>query len=244
MRFKEECANVSNNNTRLLVAVDVNSRFPKDFSKYIEKSTLKTNAQVIQKVISDGNIIDNSRVEEEIVTKYSSERSHVLKREADFTLKNKFSTSDVKLVDTSDISLEDIIWANSYLIVAPVYHKMSSPKVRVFLDNFSDPNVRKHLRQKTVSAMTVSARSDENHIDLLKNIYTKFISHGSIVVPAGLSDRSVLSSSANAYGYRQVIGEKVEEELVDRQIQRLVDVTSATYSNYSANGTFSSATNL
>jgi multimeric flavodoxin WrbA len=235
---------VTDNNTRLLVAIDVNARFPKDFSKYIERSTSKTKAQVIQKVISDTDLVDKSRIEERIVTKYSSERLSVLKREGDFLLQNSVSSNDTKLVDAFDISLDDLIWANSYLIVAPVYHKMSSPKVRVFLDNFSDPNVRKHLRRKTVSAMTVSTRSDENHIDLLKNIYTKFISHGSIVVPAGLGDRSVLSASANAYGYRQVIGEKVEEELVDRQIQRLVDVTSAIYSNYSQNGIFSSATNL
>ena len=234
-----------NNNTRLLVAVDVNSRFPKEFSKYIEKSTLKTTAQVIQKIISDGSIADNSKKETVVQTKYSSERLNVLKRESDFLLlQNNTNSSDAKMVDASDISLDDIIWANSYLIIAPVYHKMSSPKVRVFLDSFSDPTIRMHLRRKTVSAMTVSTKSDDNHIDLLKNIYTKFMSHGSIVVPAGLADRSVSSGSANAYGYRQVIGEKVEEELVDRQIQRLVDVTSAIYSNFSVNGTFSSANNL
>ena len=235
---------MTNNNTRLLVVIDVNSRFPKYFSKYIERSTSKTKAQVIQKVISDTDLVDKSRPEESIVTKYASERLSVLKREGDFLLQNSVSSNDTKLVDACDISLEDLIWANSYLIVAPVYHKMSSPKVRLFLDNFADPNVRQHLRRKTVSAMTVSARLDESHIDLLKNIYTKFTSHGPIVVPAGLADRSVLSASANAYGYRQVIGEKVDEELVDRQIQRLVDVTSAIYSNYSENGTFSSATNL
>ncbi len=235
---------MTNNNTRLLIAIDVNSRFPKDFREYIEKCASRTNAQVIQKVISDQGIAARSQVEEQVITKYSSERSNVLKQETNFFTKISVSTHAAKTADPYDISLEDLIWANSYLIVAPVYHKMLSPRLRVFLDNFADPAIRKHLRRKTVSAMTVSTTSDESHVDLLKNIYIKFASHGSIVVPAGLSDQPFLSLASNGYGYRQVMGETVEEALVDHQIQRLVDVTNAIYSNYSANGKFLSATNL
>lgn len=236
---------MTHNNTRLLVAIDVNSRFPRDFSTYIEKSTSKTHAQVIQKSMRRVNIEGSFSLQSEAIWEDPSGMASPVGFGSDF-LKHDRDASDFhrRMIDPLDISLEDIIWANSYLIVAPLCHTMLSLEVENFLDNFSEPTVRVHLRRKTVSAMTVSERSDENHIDLLKIIYTKFISHGAIAVPAGLSDRSVLSASESSYGYRQVIGEKVDEDLVDRQIQRLVDVTSAIYSNYSQNGTFSSATNL
>lgn len=216
------------NNTRLLVAVDINSSFPGDFRRYVEKSAADTFARVIYRII-DHNVIDAPQMSKtgeisETPTKEfdrSSQDSVVYQDRHDCLLESPRSQR------AANISLQDMMWANSYLIVAPVYHGNLSPKVRDFLEVFSNPLVRKNLRHKTVSAMTVSRKLDENYIDLLKNIYNDFIGLGSIVVPAGLSDRAVLSSAANAYGYRQVIGEKVEEYLVDRQIQRLVNITSS-----------------
>jgi len=234
-----------NNNTRLLVAIDANTRFPKDFRDYIEKSTLKTDAQVIQKKISDGGVEGGSTPNRKNLAEHSGERPNTVKRNGDFALpKTDYAPSQSKMIDPADISLEDLIWANSYLIVAPVYHTMASLRLERFLETFSDPTIRQHLRRKTVSAMTLSSEADEHHIDVLQRIYVAFLSYGSIIVPAGLCEESAVALPENAFGYRHVVGRKVEEEIVDRQIQRLVDITNAVYSHTRADGVFQSANNL
>jgi hypothetical protein len=216
-------------NARLLIAIDENYIFPSDFRKYIPKSAASTGANILERILDMSSAQLGKTLNPAPITKYTSEREKTLLREGHIEMTAAQDAREKsKILDINSISMDDIAWANCYLIVAPAYYKMTSPKVRRFTEVIKEACPLNEIRNKVITAMTVAKKGDDNFVEVLKDIYNRFISLGAIIAPAGISSDTHSKFSANPYGYRQIIGEAVHENLIDDQIRRLVTIAGKT----------------
>lgn len=212
-------------NARLLIAIDENYNFPSDFRKYIPISAASTGATVLERNLDITFAQQDKVANRNFDKKCSTERENAPLHEGHRdSVKTQTVEENAKILDINSISMDDIVWANCYLIVAPANYKMAYPKVCRFTEILKEPYAQKEIRNKVVTAMTVSKREDTEFTELLKDIYNRFISLGTIIAPTGISHNNNSSASSNPYGYRQIIGESVDERLVDDQIRHLATI--------------------
>ncbi|TAM02238.1 MAG: NAD(P)H:quinone oxidoreductase, type IV [Pusillimonas sp.] len=131
---------------------------------------------------------------------------------------------------TSDIpnaTIEDMEWANAYLIIAPTRYGVQASQMRSFIDTLGPLWAKGGLANKAVSAMTSAKNTHGGQESTLLSFYTTAMHWGAIVVSPGYTDPSIYASGGNPYGYSHTQGadfDEVARAAIQHQTTRLVSV--------------------
>ncbi|CTQ32805.1 NAD(P)H:quinone oxidoreductase [Jannaschia rubra] len=129
--------------------------------------------------------------------------------------------------DVPDATVEDMEWADAYLISAPTRFGIMASQMRAFIDTLGGIWSRGGLANKPVSAMTSTQNVNGGQETTLVSFYTTVMHWGGVVVAPGYTDDVIFKTGGNPYGYSHIAGAEFTEEVqaaISHQARRLVDV--------------------
>ncbi|MDY0275798.1 MAG: NAD(P)H:quinone oxidoreductase type IV [Desulfomicrobium sp.] len=124
-------------------------------------------------------------------------------------------------------TVEDMDWANCYLISAPTRFGVMASQMRAFIDTLGGFWAKGGLANKAVSAMTSAQNTHGGQEATLLSFYTTTMHWGGIIVAPGYTDESIFKVGGNPYGYSHTQGAEFTDDTraaIGHQVRRLVDV--------------------
>ncbi|MBV9110719.1 MAG: NAD(P)H:quinone oxidoreductase [Gemmatimonadetes bacterium] len=129
-----------------------------------------------------------------------------------------------------EATLEDMEWANAFLISAPTRFGVMASQMRAFIDQLGPLWARGGLANKAASAMTSAQNPHGGQETTLQSMYATFMHWGSIIVAPGYTDPVIYASGGNPYGTTVTAkGEPLTEESrasIRHQARRLVEIAA------------------
>ncbi|WP_289069530.1 NAD(P)H:quinone oxidoreductase [uncultured Aliiroseovarius sp.] len=132
-----------------------------------------------------------------------------------------------KTADVPTATVEDMEWANAYLISAPTRFGIMASQMRAFIDTLGGVWGKGGLANKPVSAMTSAQNAHGGQETTLVSFYTTVMHWGGIVVAPGYTDEVIFKTGGNPYGYSHTAGQDFSDEAktaIGHQARRLVEV--------------------
>lgn len=137
------------------------------------------------------------------------------------------------LRDTADItqvSHDDLVWADAVLFGTPTRFGNVSSQLKAFLDTTGPLWVQGHLSNKVYSAFTASNTPHGGQESTLLALSNTFYHWGGIIVPPGYTD-PIQFQAGNPYGVSHVVNagppSDVTLQAARYQARRLVDTAAA-----------------
>lgn len=131
-----------------------------------------------------------------------------------------------KSAHVPEASLDDLEWANAYLLSSPTRYGAAASQMRSFLDSTGPLWGAGKLANKAVSAMTSAQNPHGGQESTLLNMYTSMMHWGAIIVAPGYTDPSLFAAGGNPYGASVTAnGEPISDETkaaIRHQATRLV----------------------
>lgn len=134
-----------------------------------------------------------------------------------------------KTADIPVVTVEDMEWANAYLISAPTRFGVQASQMRVFIDTLGGFWAQGGFAGKAVSAMTSAQNTHGGQEQTLMSFYATALHWGSIVVAPGYTDPVIYQSGGNPYGYSHTMGAEFDDAAkasISHQTRRLVEVAA------------------
>ena len=123
-------------------------------------------------------------------------------------------------------TLEDLEWANAYLLSAPTRYGAAASQMRAFLDQTGPLWGAGKLANKAASAMSSAQNAHGGQETTVQSLNNTFAHWGCIIVPPGYTDPITFQSGGNPYGVTVTAnGEGIPEptrEAIRHQARRLV----------------------
>ena len=132
-----------------------------------------------------------------------------------------------KSADIPSATVEDMEWANAYLISAPTRFGIMASQMRAFIDTLGGIWAKGGLANKPVSAMTSAQNMHGGQETTLVSFYSTIMHWGGIVVAPGYTDDVIYKTGGNPYGYSHKAGDAFTDEAkaaIGHQARRLVEV--------------------
>ncbi len=132
-----------------------------------------------------------------------------------------------KTADIPEATVEDMEWANAYLISAPTRFGMMASQMRAFIDTLGGIWGKGGLANKPATAMTSAQTTHGGQETTLQSFYNTVIHWGGIVVAPGYTDEAIFKTGGNPYGYSHNAGEDFSDEAkaaIGHQTRRLVEI--------------------
>ncbi len=125
------------------------------------------------------------------------------------------------------VTVDDMDWANAYLICAPTRFGGMASQMRAFIDTLGGFWAKGGLANKAVSAMTSAQNAHGGQESTLLTFYYTAMHWGGIIVAPGFTDAAIYKTGGNPYGYSHTQGQEFGEEArasISHQARRLVEV--------------------
>jgi NAD(P)H dehydrogenase (quinone) len=124
-------------------------------------------------------------------------------------------------------TLDDLEWANAYLLSAPTRYGAAASQMRAFIDQTGRLWGTGKLANKAASAMASAQNAHGGQETTVQSLNNTFAHWGCIIVPPGYTDPVTFRSGGNPYGVTVTangdgISDAVREAIV-HQARRLVD---------------------
>lgn len=132
-----------------------------------------------------------------------------------------------KTADVPEATVEDMEWANAYLISAPTRFGIMASQMRAFIDTLGGVWSKGGLANKPVSAMTSAQNPHGGQETTLVSFYATVMHWGGIVVAPGYTDEVIFKTGGNPYGYSHNAGAEFSDEAktaIGHQARRLVGI--------------------
>ncbi|WP_116599088.1 NAD(P)H:quinone oxidoreductase [Primorskyibacter marinus] len=132
-----------------------------------------------------------------------------------------------KTADIPQATVEDMEWANAYLISAPTRFGVMASQMRAFIDTLGGIWSKGGLANKPVSAMTSAQNAHGGQETTLMSFYATVMHWGGIVVAPGYTDEVIYKTGGNPYGYSHNAGEDFSDEAktaIGHQARRVVEI--------------------
>jgi NAD(P)H dehydrogenase (quinone) len=132
-----------------------------------------------------------------------------------------------RTADIPEATVEDMEWANAYLVSAPTRFGVMASQMRAFIDTLGGLWFKGGLADKPASAMTSAQNTHGGQETTLLSFYTTVMHWGGLVVVPGYTDEAIFRTGGNAYGYSHSQGDEFTDEVraaIGHQARRLVDV--------------------
>lgn len=122
----------------------------------------------------------------------------------------------------------DLEWANAYLFSAPTRFGAVASQVRAFIDTLGPTWAKGGLSNKVASAMTSAQNMHGGMETTIYTLFTAFAHWGTIIVPPGYTDPSIIASGGNPYGASAIMGKVTDEVMaaVRFQARRVVEIAA------------------
>jgi NAD(P)H dehydrogenase (quinone) len=130
--------------------------------------------------------------------------------------------------DISEVSEDDMEWADGYFFSAPTRFGVVASQMRAFIDTLSGLWAGGKLANKTFTATTSAQNRHGGQESTLLSLYTTAMHWGSIIVVPGYTDQSIYEAGGNPYGFSTNAGgfDEKGEKAVAHQAKRLVEFTT------------------
>ncbi|WP_099826896.1 NAD(P)H:quinone oxidoreductase type IV [Oceaniglobus indicus] len=131
--------------------------------------------------------------------------------------------------DIPEASVEDMEWANAYLISCGTRFGVMASQMRAFIDTLGGVWGKGGLANKPVTAMTSAQNTHGGQETTLQSLYTTVMHWGGIVVAPGYTDEVIFKTGGNPYGYSHTQGAEFTDDArsaIAHQARRLVDVAA------------------
>lgn len=132
--------------------------------------------------------------------------------------------------DVPVVTLEDVEWADAYVVGTPTRFGNVAAQMKQFLDTLGGLWQRGVLANKPVTAFTSASNPHGGQESTLLALYNVFYHLGSILVPPGYTDPRVFAAGGNPYGVSATADEdgvpEVVLDAVRHASERLVHVAS------------------
>lgn len=123
-------------------------------------------------------------------------------------------------------TLEDLEWANAYLLSAPTRYGAAASQMRAFLDQTGPLWTKGRMANKAASAMSSAQNAHGGQETTVQSLNNTFAHWGCIIVPPGYTDPVTFESGGNPYGVTVTAnGDGIPEptrEAIRHQTRRLV----------------------
>ncbi|HLR12458.1 MAG TPA: NAD(P)H:quinone oxidoreductase [Burkholderiaceae bacterium] len=132
-----------------------------------------------------------------------------------------------KTADVPEVTVEDMQWANAYLVSAPTRYGVQASQMRAFIDTLGGIWAKGGLADKAVSAMTSAQNVHGGQESTLLSFYTTIMHWGGIIVTPGYTDEAIFKVGGNPYGYSHTQGAEFDADAraaISHQARRLVEV--------------------
>lgn len=124
-------------------------------------------------------------------------------------------------------TLDDLEWANAYLLSAPTRYGAAASQMRSFIDQTGPLWGAGKLANKAASAMSSAQNAHGGQETTVQSLNNTFAHWGCVIVPPGYTDPITFRSGGNPYGVTVTAnGEGIPEAVRDaigHQARRLVD---------------------
>ena len=132
-----------------------------------------------------------------------------------------------KTAAVQEATLDDLEWANAYLLSAPTRYGAAASQMRAFLDQTGPLWGTGKLANKAASAMSSAQNAHGGQETTVQSLNNTFAHWGCIIVPPGYTDPITFQSGGNPYGVTvtangQPIPEAVQNA-IRHQARRLVE---------------------
>ena len=124
--------------------------------------------------------------------------------------------------DIPEASVEDMEWADAYLVSAGTRFGVMASQMRAFIDTGV-------LANKPISAMTSAQNAHGGQETTLSSFYITAMHWGAIVVVPGYTDEVIFKTGGNPYGYSHTQGAEFSEDVksaIGHQTRRLVEMAA------------------
>lgn len=132
-----------------------------------------------------------------------------------------------KTADIPEVTVEDMQWANAYLISAPTRYGVQASQMRAFIDTLGGIWAKGELANKPVSAMTSAQNAHGGQETTLLSFYATVMHWGGIIVTPGYTNEVIFKVGGNPYGYSHTQGAEFDDDVraaIAHQARRLVEV--------------------
>lgn len=140
-----------------------------------------------------------------------------------------------RTADVPDATVEDMEWANAYLVSAPTRFGIMASQMRAFIDTLGGVWGKGGLANKPISAMTSAQNPHGGQETTLVSFYTTVMHWGGFVVAPGYTDEAIFKTGGNPYGYSHTQGAEFTEEVksaIGHQARRLVEIAGKICGNH------------
>ena len=131
--------------------------------------------------------------------------------------------------DIPEATIEDMEWANAYLISAGTRFGVMASQMRAFIDTLGGLWSKGALANKPISAMTSAQNAHGGQETTLSSFYITAMHWGGVVVAPGYTDEVVFKTGGNPYGYSHTQGAEFSEDVksaIGHQTRRLVEMAA------------------
>tara|TARA_R110002124_G_scaffold149693_2_gene315837 strand:- start:4281 stop:4871 length:591 start_codon:yes stop_codon:yes gene_type:complete len=131
--------------------------------------------------------------------------------------------------DIPEATIEDMEWANAYLISAGTRFGVMASQMRAFIDTLGGVWGKGGLANKPISAMTSAQNAHGGQETTLSSFYITAMHWGGVVVAPGYTDEVVFKTGGNPYGYSHTQGAEFSEDVksaIGHQTRRLVEMAA------------------
>ncbi len=132
-----------------------------------------------------------------------------------------------KTADITEATLDDLEWANAYLLSAPTRYGAAASQMRAFLDQTGPLWGTGKLANKAASAMSSAQNPHGGQETTVQSLNNTFAHWGCIIVPPGYTDPVTFASGGNPYGVTVTAnGQGIPDAVKDairHQARRLVE---------------------
>ena len=132
-----------------------------------------------------------------------------------------------KTADVQEATLDDLEWANAYLLSAPTRYGAAASQMRAFLDQTGPLWGTGKLANKAASAMSSAQNAHGGQETTVQSMNNTFAHWGCIIVPPGYTDPVTFASGGNPYGVTVTAnGQGIPDAVKDairHQARRLVE---------------------
>jgi len=131
--------------------------------------------------------------------------------------------------DIPEASVEDMEWADAYLVSAGTRFGVMASQMRAFIDTLGGLWSKGALANKPISAMTSAQNAHGGQETTLSSFYITAMHWGAIVVVPGYTDEVIFKTGGNPYGYSHTQGAEFSEDVkyaIGHQTRRLVEMAA------------------
>ena len=128
-----------------------------------------------------------------------------------------------------EVTPEDMVWADAYLFAAPTRFGQMASQMRAFIDTLGGVWSEGALSGKAISAMSSAQNTHGGQETTIQGFYATACHWGSVIVPPGFTDPSIIKAGGNPYGYSHTSGAEFTEEgkaAIGHQTRRLIDIAA------------------